>query len=151
MLGLESDRHWERTCRALGHVEWVDDSRFTTIEDRLVNTTALTALLRDAIAGWPFAELTAVFDEHDVWWAPVQATHEAVHDPQALANGALVDVPVGDGSACPMVASPVDFDGTPWAVRDMAPELGQHTEMILMEMGRDWDEIEALKAAGVIN
>jgi crotonobetainyl-CoA:carnitine CoA-transferase CaiB-like acyl-CoA transferase len=33
----------------------------------------------------------------------------------------------------------------------MAPELGQHTETILMEMGRDWDEIEALKAAGVIN
>ena len=150
MLGLESDRHWERTCQALDHSEWIDDPRFRTLEDRVANTEALTAAMTDAIGDEPYEVWTARFDEHEVWWAPIQATHEAIHDPQALANGAIVEVPLGDGSVGRMVASPVDFDGTPWEVRDMAPELGQHTEVVLMEMGKDWDEIESLKERGVI-
>jgi crotonobetainyl-CoA:carnitine CoA-transferase CaiB-like acyl-CoA transferase len=42
---------------------------------------------------------------------------------------------VPDGSASvPMVATPADFHGTPWAPRSTAPELGQHTGEILAEL-----------------
>ncbi len=49
-----------------------------------------------------------------------------------------------------MVNSPVDFYGTPGAVQGVPPELGQHTEEVLLEMGYDWDGIIALKEAGAI-
>ena len=62
----------------------------------------------------------------------------------------MIDVPLGDGTTTEMVASPVDFDGTPWHVQEMVPELGQHTELILMELGRPWDEIDRLRETGVI-
>lgn len=151
MLGLEGDRHWPTVVAALERPEWLDDPRFATIEDRLANATQLVAELRAIFATAPRAHWEEVFDRHDVWWSPVQATHEALEDPQVLANRGRVPVPMGDGGTTEMVASPVDFDGTPWEVAAMPPELGQHTELVLMdELGRSWEQVEALKAAGVI-
>ena len=49
-----------------------------------------------------------------------------------------------------VVASPVDFDETPWALRGPAPEFGQHTEEVLLELGYDWDGIISLKDRGLI-
>ena len=64
-------------------------------------------------------------------------------------SGAWVDVPLADG-AVKMVASPVDFHGTPRAPTGGAPQLGQHTEEVLLELGYDWDGIGELKDAGVL-
>jgi crotonobetainyl-CoA:carnitine CoA-transferase CaiB-like acyl-CoA transferase len=47
------------------------------------------------------------------FWVVGQATHETIEDPQAIAAGGIIDIPVGDGSTTRMVATPVDFDGTP--------------------------------------
>ena len=49
-----------------------------------------------------------------------------------------------------MVASPVDFGGTQWSARSMAPEFAQHTEDVLLELGYDWDQITDLKDVGAI-
>ena len=49
-----------------------------------------------------------------------------------------------------MVATPVDFSESAWAPGGPPPELGQHTELILLEHGYDWDDIEQMKQAGVI-
>jgi len=60
-----------------------------------------------------------------------------------------VDVPSPDGPIR-MVASPADFYGTPWQSRGPAPEFGQHTEEVLLELGHDWEQIIQLKSVGVI-
>jgi formyl-CoA transferase len=75
--------------------------------------------------------------------------NEAVEDPTAQANGVIVEVPGGDG-AVRMVATPVDFYGTPWAPQGPVPELGQHTEEVLLELGYEWEQIAALKEKGAI-
>jgi crotonobetainyl-CoA:carnitine CoA-transferase CaiB-like acyl-CoA transferase len=49
-----------------------------------------------------------------------------------------------------LVSAPVQFDGRPGALTP-APEHGAHTELILLEMGFDWDQIGAFKDAGVVN
>jgi crotonobetainyl-CoA:carnitine CoA-transferase CaiB-like acyl-CoA transferase len=49
-----------------------------------------------------------------------------------------------------MVATPVDFAGTPWEPRGMPPGIGEHTDEILAELGRDAAAIERLRAGGVI-
>jgi crotonobetainyl-CoA:carnitine CoA-transferase CaiB-like acyl-CoA transferase len=49
-----------------------------------------------------------------------------------------------------MVGFPWDFSQTPASIRREAPELGQHTEEILLEMGYNWDDITKLKTDGVI-
>jgi formyl-CoA transferase len=49
-----------------------------------------------------------------------------------------------------MVATPADFSDTRWEPGGPPPELGQHTEEVLLELGCDWDRIIALKEAGAI-
>ena len=61
----------------------------------------------------------------------------------------LVDVPAADGPV-KMVASPVDFYGTPWLPKGPVPELGQHTEEVLLELGFEWEQIAGLKEKGAI-
>jgi formyl-CoA transferase len=75
--------------------------------------------------------------------------HEVANDPVVQASGAFVDVPGPDGPVR-MVATPADFSGTQWEPRGIQPELGQHTEEVLLELGYDWDQIIPLKDRGVI-
>jgi crotonobetainyl-CoA:carnitine CoA-transferase CaiB-like acyl-CoA transferase len=150
ILGLQGDRHWPDVVRAIDRPSWLDDARYATLVLRWQNSEELVTELDAIFAAKPMDEWAAIFDREDVWWAPVQAAHEAVADPQARSGGGIVDVPSDDGQPVQMVASPVDFGGTPWAPRCMPPEAGQHTEEVLLELGFDWDQIIALKEQGAI-
>jgi crotonobetainyl-CoA:carnitine CoA-transferase CaiB-like acyl-CoA transferase len=153
MLGLQADRHWPDVLRAVERPEWAGDPRFDSIEHRWQHSSELVEALSMIFASKPLSEWAEIFDREDVWWAPVQYAHETIDDPQAAAAaGGFVEVPPSDGSDVPvrMVATPVDFAGTPWSPRAMAPEFAQHTEEVLLELGYDWDEIIAFKEAGAI-
>jgi crotonobetainyl-CoA:carnitine CoA-transferase CaiB-like acyl-CoA transferase len=150
LVGLEGERHWPPLARAVGHPEWIEDPRFAGPGDRAQNAPELIEEL-DAIFATRTREAWGeIFDaEEDLWWAPVQTIEEVFADPQAHAAGGFVEVPDDEGTTL-LPSTPVDFDGTPWAPRCMAPEHGQHTEEVLNEIGRSPAEIDALRARGVI-
>ena len=81
----------------------------------------------------------------------MQNAEELHDDPQSVANGYLPEVDGADKGRFKLVASPVQFDETPLAIRGPSPEMGQHTEEVLLEMGVEWEEIARLKEAGAIN
>lgn len=149
LLLLQGDRHWPDLCRAIGREDLRDDPRFANLAARREHAAALVEELDRVFAAKPLAEWGAVFDREDVWWAPVQTVNEVVADPLAQAAGAFVEVPGPEGPVR-MVASPADFFGTPWQPRGPAPEFGQHTEEVLLELGYDWEAIARLKEQGVI-
>lgn len=150
VVGLEGERHWPPLARAAGHPEWIRDPRFATPLARAQNAATLIAELDEVFATRSLEEWSAVFAaEEDFWWAPVQSVEEVLADPQVSACGGIVDVPDGAGTT-PFPASPVDFSGTPWQPRSMAPGLGQHTDEILAELGRDAAAIEALRREAVV-
>jgi crotonobetainyl-CoA:carnitine CoA-transferase CaiB-like acyl-CoA transferase len=73
-----------------------------------------------------------------------------VADPQARALDAFATVQHRSGDAIEIVRSPVDFGATPASIRHGAPELGEHTEAVLLEYGYSWDDIAKLKEQGAI-
>ena len=85
----------------------------------------------------------------DAPWAPVQSVPELLDDPQVEANGYIGDVVIDGETAYRLPAVPVQFDGSPPPLR-RAPEHGEDTETLLLELGYGWDDIAALKEAGVI-
>jgi len=134
LVGLEADRHWPALCRAVGRPEWLSDNRFVAARDRARNATELIATLDEIFASRTLAEWSEAFSgEPELFWSPVNSMEDVLGDEQFHAAGGLVDVPDGDGSL-PMVATPADFHGTPWAPRSAAPKLGEHTEEILKEL-----------------
>jgi crotonobetainyl-CoA:carnitine CoA-transferase CaiB-like acyl-CoA transferase len=79
----------------------------------------------------------------------VQAVEELLDDPQVLANDYLGDVVIEGGPTYRLPTVPVQFDERPPALRS-APEHGEHSEMLLLELGYTWEQISELQAAGVI-
>jgi crotonobetainyl-CoA:carnitine CoA-transferase CaiB-like acyl-CoA transferase len=150
VVGLEGERHWPPLARAAGHPEWVRDPRFATLEARARNAAELIAELDAIFATRTRDEWGSRFAaEEELWWAPVQSVEEVLADPQVAACGGLVEVPDGPGTTT-FPATPVDFSGTPWSARWMSPELGEHTDEILAELGRDASAIAALRRDGVV-
>jgi crotonobetainyl-CoA:carnitine CoA-transferase CaiB-like acyl-CoA transferase len=149
LLLLQADRHWPDLIRAIDRPDLANDPRFSDINARRANNTALVEELDAVFDKKPLAEWADIFRANNVWFAPVNMVHEVASDPMVQQSGAFVDVPGPDGPVR-MVASPADFSGTPWEPRGIQPELGQHTEEVLLELGYDWDQIIPLKERGVI-
>ena len=150
LLCLEGDRHWPRVLAALGRPELGDDPRFATIEGRGLNAKEVATEFQRIFRAHTRDEWGEIFDREGVWWARVQHTHDLVDDPQAIAARGFIEIPLADGTTAPMVATPVDFDGRSCEVIEPVPELGQHTELVLLELGRDWEDIARLHEAGII-
>lgn len=134
IVGLQADRHWPALCRVVGRPEWLADPRYGDARARAVNAVPLIAALDEIFATKPLAEWSEAFAaEPDFFWSPVNTLDDVVADEQFHAAGGIVEVPDGESSV-PMVATPADFHGTPWAPRWTAPALGQHTEEVLAEL-----------------
>ena len=114
------------------------------------NWEAAEVLVAEAIRGESFAYWRQRLKTYSGQWAPVQSFLDLASDEQALANDMLFEVEGGDGGEpMKLVRNPVQFDHAP--VRTCrAPQAAEHTETFLMELGIQWDQIEALKASGAI-
>jgi crotonobetainyl-CoA:carnitine CoA-transferase CaiB-like acyl-CoA transferase len=149
LLLLQGDRHWPDLLAALDARHLGEDLRFIDIAGRLANAESCVAEIDAILHRKTLAEWAPVFDAHNVWWAPVQTLPELADDPVAADAGCFIELDGPEGRVR-QVATPATFFGTPLEPSVWAPELGQHTEAVLEELGYDWDAITAMKEAGAI-
>ena len=149
LILLQSDKHWAQLVTRLGLPEMATDERFVDSTARAQNAEECVARLDEGFGRMTLAEVTAAFEGFDGVWAPYQTLDELYEDEAVVANGYLPAMTAGNGQEVQLVASPAQFDEQPFPA-DRAPEHGEHTEMILMDLGYDWDRITALKEAGSV-
>jgi crotonobetainyl-CoA:carnitine CoA-transferase CaiB-like acyl-CoA transferase len=149
LVFLEADRYWKPFCDAIGRDDLLADERFTDLAARRANAEACVAALDAVFAERTLEEWKEVLSTIDAPWAPVQSVEELVDDPQVLANDYVGDVVLDDGTSYRLPSVPVQLDEHGPELR-RAPEHGEHTELLLLDLGYDWDRILELKEAKVI-
>ena len=149
LVFLQPDRYWPDFCRLIGREDLAADPRFADMQTRRDNADACIAELDAEFAKRSFAEWKSLLAKMDAPWAPVQSLTELIDDPQVIANDYISDITLDDGRSYRLPNVPIQVDGQT-APLERAPEHGEHTEMLLLEMGYDWADIGALQEAGVI-
>ena len=147
---LQGFHYWSETCRVTGLDELIADERFRDAEAFAAHTSEARAILADRFASETLAEWKQRLADFRGQWAPVQDPIEVMSDPQVLANGYIVKAQSPSGAEHPLVATPVQFDGSPSPTR-RAPQFNEHGDAILTEdLGLDWDAVVELKVKGVV-
>jgi crotonobetainyl-CoA:carnitine CoA-transferase CaiB-like acyl-CoA transferase len=146
---LEGDRYWPDFCTVVGHPEMIDDPRFVDMAARKENARACVEKIDEIFASRDYAEWRQIMKAAKGVWAPMQTPLEVHSDPQVAPNGYLADVEMANGSQLTLVTSPAQFDEQSVHPK-RAPELGEHTETALLELGLSWDELTTLKDRAVI-
>ncbi len=147
---FQGDRYWAGFCDVIGRPELKEDSRFVDMAAREENREECIKILDEEFASRTYAEWEALLKQQKGQWTRVQVASDLNTDPQVLANGYLQEVDYGNGRKITLATNPVQFNETASELRP-APEHGQNTEEILLEMGLDWEQIIELKDKGAIN
>lgn len=147
---LQTDLHWHDFCQALGFESIEKDPRFENHQKRCANNVNLISILDDTVRSKPREEWIKRFEGRNIIWGLAQNFLEVTQDPQVLENEMIITFNHPKAGPFRMVGIPVHLSKTPGQIKTAAPELGQHTEEILLELGYTWDDIIRLKDRKVI-
>jgi formyl-CoA transferase/CoA:oxalate CoA-transferase len=144
------DRLWGPFCEAIGDPALARDARFATRVDRVQRRAELTAELAPVFRRRTVADWMARLEAHDVLCAPVNRYADLPRDPQIAASRLIVEQEHPRAGRFRTLDTPIRFERTPGEIRTPAPELGEHTDTVLEEVGMSVDEIAGLRKSGTI-
>jgi crotonobetainyl-CoA:carnitine CoA-transferase CaiB-like acyl-CoA transferase len=148
MMGLQNEREWINFCQiVLQRPELATDSRFAGNANRVAERDALRQLIVDAFAALTAPQVLERLDAAKIANARVNTMHDVWAHPQLAARRRWREVGTPAGPV-PALLPPGSWDVEPRM--DPVPALGEHTEVVLAELGYDAHEINALRAAGAI-
>ncbi|MFC1966763.1 CaiB/BaiF CoA transferase family protein, partial [Chloroflexota bacterium] len=150
-LGIsQPDPYWSSFCQAIGREDLEHDPRFESFDPRVENHVALFHILEEVFRGKTLEEWKACLNETGLLWSTVQNLPEVITDPQARANNFFVPFDHPAYGPIEVVANPIKLGKAKSTIRMPSPELGQHTEEVLLEHGYTWEDVARFKEQGVI-
>jgi crotonobetainyl-CoA:carnitine CoA-transferase CaiB-like acyl-CoA transferase len=150
MLAIQNDREWVAFCeQVLGQPELTRDARFATNTARVAHRDELRAAIEAVFTAMPADELTRRLERARIAHAQRNGLAELIEHPQLAERGRWTEVgsPVGPLAA---LVPPVTPHGGPGPRMDPIPEVGEHTDALLAELGFAPREIADLHAGGAV-
>ena len=148
-LGIQNNREWVRFCeKVLGQPELAEDPRFDSNALRVEHRSALHALIAEVFADAPATEIIGRLQAASIAYARRNSMDEFLEHPQLSARDRWRDIgsPIGPLRA---LQPPVQIVGVEPVMGDV-PALGQHTDLILEELGFDAGTIAAWREEKMI-
>jgi benzylsuccinate CoA-transferase BbsF subunit len=149
-IAVWSDDEWRRLCAALAAPGLASDARFASVAGRLAHEDALDAALAERTRGCDAAELMHRLQAAGVEAGVAQNTADLLVDPQLAHRGHFVRLAHRHLGELAFEHYGLQFSDSPRQIVTPAPDLGEHSERVLREIGYDEAEIRALAAAGVL-
>lgn len=147
----QSQKYWPKFCKAVEREDLELDPNYVSHQLRAQNSASLVSVLDDTFATKTYMEWKKALDEYGCVFGLIQTTSEVVSDPQAWESGIFTSIEHPTAGKTNLISAPGRFSKTPARVRTSAPEVGQHTEAVLLESGYTWDDIARLREGQAIN
>jgi crotonobetainyl-CoA:carnitine CoA-transferase CaiB-like acyl-CoA transferase len=149
-IGASAEKRWEQLCQILGAEEWLEDARFSTNGGRYDYRLELESMINEKLQARPVAEWECIFNDAGIPAGPVYAMDGALDHPQVRYREMVVDRPHPVLGTVSLLGLPVKFSETPGDVHRIPPELGEHTDEILREIGMTDGDLSRLREQSII-
>ena len=137
-------------AKAIGRTDLLTDPRFSDPAKLMANMPQLTVILDQIFSSQPMSHWYEVFNGVHVTFGAVREPKEVVNDPQLRANDIVVPLEGAGGKLTSTISSPIQVHGVTKVPAKRAPQIGEHNEEVLNELGFDAKAIDGLRASGVI-
>jgi len=137
-------------AKAIGRSDLLTDPRFSDPAKLMTNMPQLTAILDETFSARPMEHWNEVFSGVHVTFGAVLGPEEVINDPQLAANDIVVPLEGAGGKLTSTISSPIQLHGVAKVPARRAPNLGEHTEEILRDLGFDAKGIEDLRTSGAV-
>ena len=147
---VNEQRQIGKFISAIERPDILEDPRFATQDDRKANAQALTRILDAVFATRTWEEWEAILTANDITFGIVRKVGDVPGDRTFADAGGVIASPGADNPADRTIGSPVFMRGQDKAPVRPAPDLGQHNDAVMAELGYTPSDIAALRAAGVL-
>jgi crotonobetainyl-CoA:carnitine CoA-transferase CaiB-like acyl-CoA transferase len=137
-------------ARAIGRADLLTDARFSDPAKLVENMPQLTAILDEDFGSRPMAHWYEIFNGVHVTFGAVCGPQEVINDPQLRSNEIVVPLEGAGGKLTSTINSPIQVHGVTKVPAKRAPELGEHNDEILNQLGFSAAEIDRLRTSGAV-
>ncbi len=150
MMVHPNQEYWTSFCKAIGKEEWINDPRYDTMEKRDEHAEEIIKKLDKLFVKKTWVEWEEKFKEYDLIVSGNHFIPEILEDEQARANNFFTKIEHPIMGEARLLNSPLQFSETPAKITSVAPQLGAHTEEVLLAAGYTWEDLEEMKEQKVI-
>ena len=137
-------KFWENACRVFGREDFIPQCYRESAQEEMIATLRAIFLTRTA------AEWLAAFEQVDTCVALINDLDEMINDPQVVHRGLIAEIEHPTLGKLKQIAPTVKLSATPGLIQTPPPQLGEHTEAILTELGYDETAITELVNGKVV-
>jgi crotonobetainyl-CoA:carnitine CoA-transferase CaiB-like acyl-CoA transferase len=149
VLVLTPDK-WPALAKGAGRPDLLTDPRFADPAKLAANSAELTDVLDEIFRSQPMSHWRDVLEQGHLTFGIVHAPSEAAKDPQLQANGIVVPIEGAGGNLKLTISSPIQVHDVAKVPARRAPEIGEHNEEVLKELGFSSGEIAKFRTGGTI-
>jgi formyl-CoA transferase len=149
-IAATGQRIWQRFAMALGHPEWLEDTRYATAAARSQNRDALNEEISAVTRGDTSASWVARLNDAGVPCGPINSIDQVFADEQVRHLGIATYLNGGSNDPVGYVAQPMTLSRTPSSIASHPPQHGQHTESILAGLGYTPEQVADLRSRQVV-
>jgi crotonobetainyl-CoA:carnitine CoA-transferase CaiB-like acyl-CoA transferase len=137
-------------AKAIDRTDLLTDPRFSDPAKLVKNMPQLTAILDEVFSSRPMSHWSEVFNGVHITFGAVRGPQEVINDPQLRVNEIVVPLEGAGGNLSSTISSPIQVHGVAKVPARRAPELGEHSDEILKDLGFNPNTIDSLRASGAV-